>query len=80
MTGYTIRNAKAGVGVKVSYPTADFPKLCQWQYFTSGQYVMGLEPLCCEMDGPLVGEKKSPVPVLNPGEQREYKLCFDFHK
>lgn len=78
MTGYTIRNAKAGVGVKVSYPTADFPKLCQWQYFTSGQYVMGLEPLVCELDAPLVGEKNSPAPVLAAGQKKEHKITFEF--
>ena len=80
MTGYSIKNPKKNIGVDVSFSAKVLPKFCQWQLFASGQYVMGLEPLCCEMDGPLVGEKKSPVPVLNPGEQREYKLCFDFHK
>lgn len=78
LTGYSIKNPKKKIGVNVSFNANVLPKFCQWQYFQSGQYVMGLEPLCCEMDGPLVGEKNSPCPVLSAGESREYKLCFDF--
>ncbi len=77
-TGYTIKNEKEGVAVTAKYPAAAFPKLCQWQYFTSGQYVMGLEPLVCEMDGPLVGEKKSPAPALAAGEIKKHCITFTF--
>jgi len=77
-TSYTIKNDKAKLAVKASFNTASFPKLCQWQFFTAGQYVMGLEPLVCELDVPLVGEKNSPAPALNPGQVKEHKIKFEF--
>ena len=75
---YTIKNAKAGIGAKVTFKQKDFPKLLQWQLFSKGEYVMGLEPLVCEMDGPLVGEKGNPCPKLAPGAKKSYKLTFEF--
>lgn len=77
-TGYTIKNAKKGLSVKVSYDAKCFPKFCQWQLFENGQYVTGLEPISNEMDGPLVGDRKSPCPKLKAGEAREYKTVFEF--
>ena len=78
LTSYTIKNPKNGLAVKLTYEAKKFPKLCQWQLFSAGEYTTGLEPLVCEMDGPLVGEKKNPCPSLKPGESREYKTVFTF--
>ena len=77
-TGYSIKNPKKKLAVKVTYEAAKFPKFCQWQLFEKGQYVLCLEPLTNEMDGALVGEKGNPCPVLKAGEKREYKVTFEF--
>ena len=77
-TGYRIFNDKLGLGVQLSYDKALLPDFCQWQMFGKGEYVCGLEPICCDMDAPHIGEEGCPAPVLEPGESRTYKLCFDF--
>ena len=77
-TGYSIFNEKLNIGVKLSYDKDVLPNFCQWQMFGKGEYVCGLEPICCDMDAPHIGEEGCPAPVLNPGETRTYKLCFEF--
>ena len=77
-TGYSIFNSKLNIGVKVSYEKELLPNFCQWQMFGKGEYVCGLEPICCDMDAPHIGEEGCPAPSLEAGEKRSYKLCFEF--
>lgn len=71
---YSLYNPRRNLGVRVSYPAADFPAFMEWKMLGKGEYVLGLEPFNYEMDQPRVGEPGCGAPVLAPGEEKHYSL------
>jgi len=61
-------NERLGLGVEVSYPRGQFPRLVNWQHFgPGGEYVTGLEPVSGGMEGCGV-----PAGELDPGQMKTY--------
>ncbi len=63
-----IVNEKLELGVEVTYPRKNYPRLVNWQHFgPGGEYVVGLEPVSGGM-----AECGAAAGVLAPGEVRTY--------
>ena len=78
LSEYTVFNRKRGLGVHVSFRGDDFPAFNEWKYIAKGEYVVALEPVVLNMDGPKLGEPGCTAPTLGPGETRDYHYTLTF--
>lgn len=62
----------------VSYNTDTLPLFVQWKNYVKGEYVMGLEPAACTIDGQTDAERNGSMRRLAPGESRQFRLKFTF--
>lgn len=69
-----IANPEAGVGVRISFDTAELPRFCQWKMMGVRDYVMGLEPGNCTPDGRDVLRKNGTLQFIQPGEERHFHV------
>lgn len=77
-SGYTVYNRKRGLGVHVTFRADDFPAFNEWKYIGKGEYVVALEPVVLNMDGPKLGQPGCEAPVLKSGESRKYRYSLTF--
>jgi hypothetical protein len=71
-------NDKRGFGVKISFSKKDFPRFVNWQHFgTAGQYVMGIEPANCGVEGRDKDRERKWLKFLKPGEQKQYRCTIE---
>lgn len=73
-----IINKKAGVGVKISFPTDPFCCFTQWKQMGQRAYVMGLEPGNCIPDGRAAMRRDGTLKFIEPGEKKTFSLTVDF--
>lgn len=71
-----IRNPELGFGAYVEFSTTQMPHLTQWKMMGAGDYVCGLEPSNAPLGSRVQLRKKGILPVLEPGETREFDLEF----
>ncbi len=65
-------NPKIGLKAVLSYRKAELPFLTQWKNPGAGEYVMGLEPGNCHVEGPgAERDKFKTLKILQPGESFE---------
>jgi len=73
-----VLNPKRKFGVKLTFLKKHFPRVVNWQHFgPNGQYVMGIEPANCGVEGRNVDRQRGWLDVLRPGQVREYKIAID---
>ena len=78
-TGFAqLINRKAGVGVKISFPTDPFCCFTQWKQMGRRAYVLGLEPGNCTPDGRDVLRCEGKLKFIEPGERQTFRLTVDF--
>lgn len=65
-----------GLGVALKYRKAELPRFTQWKMMDERDYVVGLEPCNCGVEGRDKDEALGLLPVLEPGETKEYALEF----
>ena len=72
MTGVAIVNEALddGLGVFIEWSKATLPMFFQWNMFASGQYVVGLEPSNCCVDGRSRAKEQGRLEYLEAGEQK----------
>lgn len=63
-----------GLGLSISWNRATLPMFFQWNMFASGQYVVGLEPSNCSVDGRSKAREQHRLEYLDPGEQKTVDL------
>ena len=63
-----------GVGVFLRYHEKTLPYLIQWKQMGFGSYVLGLEPATNYVEGRDVERAAGRLLLLQPGEQRRYRL------
>lgn len=73
-----LENRREHLGMTLSYDAASLPMCIQWKNFVKGEYVMGLEPASCTIDGRRDAEQRKLMRYLEPGQQMLYRLCFRF--
>ena len=67
-----------GLSLTVSYRPDQLPALFTWRMLGYGTYVMAAEPANCPtIEGRTEAERRGTLPMLEPGESREYELQFD---
>ncbi len=69
-------NETLGLGLAFRYPRAELPILSQWQYFTQGNYVTGVEPGNCSPLGRAWNRKHDTLQYIDPGEARDYHMSI----
>lgn len=74
MTSYAVYNRSLGFGVQVSYSTLALPYLTQWKCMRSGEYVLGLEPGNCHVNGRKLARQDGSLQILHPMEERDVQI------
>ncbi len=65
-----------GFGTYVRYNSDELPRFVQWKQMGEQEYVCGLEPCTCGIEGRSADEKNGLLNFLKPGESREFNLEF----
>lgn len=61
-------------GIIIRYSQETLPRLIQWKMMGHGQYVMGLEPANCLVEGRAKERERGSLVYLAPGESRNYRV------
>ncbi|MCK5863352.1 MAG: aldose 1-epimerase family protein [Candidatus Hydrogenedentes bacterium] len=69
-------SSDTGFGGYVKYNKRELPRFVQWKMMGEQDYVCGLEPCNCGVEGRDIDEEKGLLDYLSPGEQREFHLEF----
>ncbi|SMB90905.1 protein of unknown function [Thermanaeromonas toyohensis ToBE] len=67
-------NPRLNMGVYVRYEKKNLPNFIQWKFTNEGNYVAGLEPANCRVEGRVRERERGTLVVLLPGEERCYRL------
>lgn len=76
----SVRNPRlqGGMSLTVRYRPQQLPALFTWRMLGFGTYVMAAEPANCPtIEGRIEAARLGTLPMLAPGESREYELRFD---
>ena len=73
-----LENRREHIGLTLSFDTATLPHFVQWKNFVKGEYVMGLEPANCTIDGRSDALARGQMQFLEPGQSATYRLKFHF--
>lgn len=72
-----VTNPAAQLALSLRFSATALPHLFQWRHLRAGAYVLGLEPANCPViQGRGAAREAGVLPVLEPGESREYALEF----
>lgn len=69
-------NGNAGFGVYVRYNKRQLPRFVEWKMMGEQDYVVGLEPCNCGVEGRQADESRGLLHWLAPGETRTFDLEF----
>ena len=67
-------NEQLGVGAYVRYRVDTLPLLVEWKMLGEQEYVVGLEPGACRLDGRGELLRRHEAPMLAPGETRSFEV------
>jgi hypothetical protein len=67
-------NEELGVGAYVRYRVDTLPLLVEWKMLGEQEYVVGLEPGACRLDGRAEMLRRNEAPMLAPGETRSFEV------
>jgi hypothetical protein len=74
-----IENARLGVALAVHFRPDELPACMSWRMLGVRMYVMAVEPANCPtIEGRIEARKRGTLPMLGPGETRDYHLRFTF--
>jgi len=80
--GYVIcrvENSSLGIGAMVKYKKENLPYLGEWRCVASGDYVLGIEPGLCGVDGRKSMLESGSIRELKAGESLETSLTIQFY-
>lgn len=63
-----------GLGLFLNYQQKNLPHFVQWKQMGHSTYALGLEPANCHVNGRAAERSAGRLQVLQPGEQRNYRL------
>jgi len=69
-----LENAANGMKAYLAYDAKALPRFIQWKMCGEGEYVLGLEPANCGVEGRAKERERGTLQVLQPGESRRYTL------
>lgn len=65
------------LNVRLSWSTAQLPRLVQWKMAGAGAHVLGIEPANCYVEGRAAERARGTLVTLEPGETRRYNLRLE---
>ncbi|MBP3337168.1 MAG: aldose 1-epimerase family protein [Clostridia bacterium] len=77
-TTVSIFNPDIKKGLNMHYDADSLKCFTEWKMLGEYDYVLGLEPGNCYPDGRDVMREKGILEFLKPGEERNYKITFEF--
>jgi hypothetical protein len=63
-----------GFGFYVAYRADQLPRFTEWKMVGQVDYVVGMEPANCLVEGRAKERERGTLQFLEPGERREYEL------
>lgn len=72
-----LKNSRLGVALKLSFNKNELPFFTQWKSIASGDYVLGMEPGNCHVEGMDKERERGTLCVLKAGETRSYTVTLD---
>ena len=63
-----------GLGVYLVYKFDQLPNFVQWKMMGEGDYVVGMEPANCRVEGRAKERQRGTLSIIKPGEAREFSL------
>ena len=67
-------NPKLSVGVAIKFDKSQLGRFTQWKQMGEGEYVLGLEPCNCPVEGRAKARKDGTLEFLKPGEKRKFDI------
>lgn len=71
-----IRNPFLSLGLSITYRQDQLPLLTQWKSMASGDYVVGLEPCNCHVNGRTWEQENGTLQRIEPGQKKCVDLVF----
>jgi hypothetical protein len=71
-------NREASLGVALRFELGQLPNFTQWKMMGEGEYVMGLEPCNCLVEGRARAMESGMIEVLKPGSHKGFKIEAEF--
>ncbi len=69
-----------GLGVTWKYLLKDYPVLAEWKMMGEGNYVVGVEPANCHVEGRAAERQRGSLQTLLPGEVRKMMIEIGFNR
>jgi len=63
-----------GLGVYLVYKLEQLPNFIQWKMMGEGDYVVGMEPANCKVEGRTKERQRKELVMLKPGETKKFSL------
>jgi hypothetical protein len=74
MTCVALVNDDAALGVALRFDARQLPNLTQWKMMGEGDYVMGIEPCNCGVEGRARARAAGSLDILAPGASRDFRI------
>lgn len=78
MTCVAFVNREARLGLALRFDTKELPRFAQWKMMGEGEYVMGLEPATCRVEGRARSREAGLLEAIGPGGQRRFRIEVEF--
>ncbi len=72
-----IVNKNLKIGVALSYSIRDFPYTIQWKQLAKSDYVLGIEPASCKLQGRRQAKEKDDLDYLMPRKSSHFDVRVD---
>jgi hypothetical protein len=72
-----IFNPEIGKGLTISYDSAQLPYFTQWKMHGVSDYVLGLEPGNCHVDGRDKMRADGKLSFISPGEAKHFSIHIE---
>jgi hypothetical protein len=72
-----IYNQKLGIALVLKYRKDQLPYTTNWQHWSKGEYVCGLEPGTNPPIGQTKARTENKLIFISPGEKKQYDLSFE---
>lgn len=66
--------------LSLNYNIKELPNFTQWKLMAKGQYVLGLEPCNCKLEGRDVVREKGELVMLKPGEEKSQTITIKLER
>jgi hypothetical protein len=76
-TSVALVNKKLNLGLALHFNRNQLSHFTQWKQMGEGEYVMGLEPCNCFVDGRTAPRNENVIDFLEPGEARRFDIVLE---